>query len=140
MRSLKNNWLSAGITLLFLLGAFFVVRAMEKKEIKETIPKSKQPVQKAEVLYTFEYKGPDFSKANVENEANWVYTPNTELCEGSEEIPCRIQVSQSYVDNPTTSPTLKSMTNITADLNPISNTHFVDGIADASGVISNRAL
>lgn len=32
MRALKNNWLRAGITLLFLLGAFFVVKAMEERK------------------------------------------------------------------------------------------------------------
>ncbi|MFD2553612.1 hypothetical protein [Sphingobacterium tabacisoli] len=36
MRALKNNWLRAGITLLFLLGAFFVLKAIEKGDYKTT--------------------------------------------------------------------------------------------------------
>lgn len=64
MRALKNNWLRAGITLLFLLGAFFVVKAMNKS--KESVPAVKQPAEK-----TWYYQLNSTNPADIDNPANY---------------------------------------------------------------------
>ncbi|MBD1420998.1 hypothetical protein [Sphingobacterium chuzhouense] len=137
MATVKNNRTRTGIALFlfFLFGAFLVVNAMEKNRGERE--EKQVETKKADELYTFEYNGPDFSKANVEDESHWSFTPSTELCDGLDERPCRIQVSAAYVDNPNTSPSLKPSANISASLNSGTNTHYVDAIADAAGVISN---
>jgi len=88
--------------------------------------------------YTFYYDGPDFTQANVELESNWIYTPDTDLCSGTKVKPCRIQVSEDYVNNPLTFPTLKSTVNIFAEQNTIHGTYYVKELDDLNGVISNK--
>ncbi|TYR34398.1 hypothetical protein FXV77_15350 [Sphingobacterium phlebotomi] len=135
MATIKKNWLRAGISLfVLLLGVFYIVKA---RETKDEMAVEKAETKKADDLYTFEYTGPDFSKANVEDESKWTYTTNTDLCSGLDERPCRIQVSEAFVSNPSTSPSLNPSANISAALNSGTGTHYVDGIADPSGVISN---
>lgn len=112
-----------------------MVRAMEREKEEKVVEKVEN--KKADDFYTFEYTGPDFSKANVEDESKWTYTPNTDLCSGLDERPCRIQVSEAFVNNPSSSPSLSPSANISAALNSGTGTHYVDGIADPSGVISN---
>lgn len=129
---IKKSLIAVGSALTLTVGIAFAVNAMENKVDKQST------MTKEETLYTFEYNGPDFSQANVEDESNWTYTPNTDMCSGSDERPCKLQVSASYVNNPSTSPTLKSATNISAALNTTSNSHYVDGIADPLGNFSNR--
>lgn len=135
MATIKKNWLRAGISLfVLLLGVFYIVKA---RETKDEMAMEKAETKKADDLYTFEYTGPDFSQANVEDESKWTYTPNTDLCSGLDERPCRIQVSEAFMNNPSTSPSLNPSANISAALNSGTGTHYVDGIADPSGVISN---
>lgn len=138
MATLKNNRLRASLTLLlsalFLFGVFFMVKGMDRND---KVEKQNETV-KADELFTFEYTGSNFSKTAVENEANWSIAPSNELCDGAEEVPCRIQVSSTYVNNPTSSPTLKTSANIAAALNSSTGTHYVNSMADPSGVISNR--
>lgn len=129
---IKKAAIAVGSALTLTLGIAFAVNAMEKKV-------DKQPTTtKEETLYTFEYTGPDFSQASIEDESNWTYTTNTDMCSGSDERPCKLQVSASYVNNPSTSPTLKTTANISADYNSTSDSHYVDGIADPLGNFSNR--
>ncbi|RYD96479.1 MAG: hypothetical protein EOP54_13655 [Sphingobacteriales bacterium] len=101
-------------------------------------PFSKEDKKAKRLMYTFKYNGSNFSESAVENPANWTYTASTDLCNGALVKPCRIQVSETYVDNPSTTPTLKSAINIVAAENTGTSTHYVDEIADEEGVVSNR--
>lgn len=114
----------------FVLGLGFMISMSSFREGMET------PMKYAS--YTFYYDGPDFTRANVELESNWIYTPGTDLCSGTEVKPCRIQVSEDYVNNPSTSPTLKSLINITAKQNMLYGTYYVKELDDLNGVISNK--
>lgn len=99
-------------------------------------PKSKSGA----TLYTFYYNSSDYSTSAVENEGNWTYTPSSDLCSFDDEKACRIQVTADYVNNPGTSPSLKTSANVTATDNPSHpGTAYVSSIADADGVISNQA-
>ena len=86
--------------------------------------------------YTFRYNGPDHSKANVENESNWVYTTSPITCDDVPQEACSIVVDQAFVNNPLTTPTLKSSLNIVAD-NYLS-TAFVKESDDDTMEIVNR--
>lgn len=89
-------------------------------------------------MYTFYYSGPtDYSQAHVEDEANWTYVASSDLCDFTDEKACRLQIDESYVNNPTTSPSLKSSANIAADVNSTYNTAYVISTADNNAVISN---
>ncbi|MFB6453789.1 hypothetical protein ACE38W_00855 [Chitinophaga sp. Hz27] len=89
-------------------------------------------------MYTFYYNGSSFTVNDVQNPTKWTYTSNSSLCDGTDEQACRIQVPATYVDNPTTAPTLKSTVNIQAALNSSTSTAYVvSTAAGASGVISN---
>jgi hypothetical protein len=129
---IKKSLIAVGTALTLTLSIAFAVNAMESKVEKQS------PPIKEETLYTFEYNGSDFSQVNVEDESNWTYTADTDMCSGTNQRPCKLQVSASYVDNSGTSPTLKSATNISAALNTTSNSHYVNGIADPLGNFSNR--
>jgi len=64
--------------------------------------------------YTFHYTGPGtMSESQVENVANWSRDESTQ-CPDGDDYACSIRVDETYVDNPLTSPTLKSSTNIDA--------------------------
>lgn len=129
MATKKRVWLSA-IALIVL--ASFATLAFKP------LPKEKAPVKKRDTMYTFYYNSSDFSEAEVERESNWSYTAGTDLCDGVDAKPCRIQVSETYVNNPTSAPSLKTSADISAALNSSTGTHYVDGVADPDGVISNR--
>ncbi len=129
---IKRSLITVASALSLILGIAFAVNAMEKKVDKQST------VTKEETLYTFEYTGSDFSQASIEDESNWTYTANTDMCNGSNERPCKLQVSASFVNNPNTSPTLKSAANISAGYNSTSDSHYVQGIADPLGNVSNR--
>nr|MBC7614375.1 hypothetical protein [Pseudopedobacter sp.] len=89
-------------------------------------------------MYTFYYSGPtDYSKANVENEANWTYVASTDLCDFIDEKACRIQIDESYVNNPTSSPTLKSSADVLTNTDLTHSTAYVISTADNGAVISN---
>jgi hypothetical protein len=75
--------------------------------------------------------------SDVTNESNWAYDPNGNTCSGVNAQACTIQVDASYVNNPSTAPTLKTSTNLTATLNPTYSTAYVTGSADAGMSISN---
>lgn len=129
MKNNKKTWLGAMFTfaLVAIMGLTFAFK-----------PFSKEDKKVKRLLYTFEYNGSDFSESAVETPSNWTYTASTDLCNGALAKPCRIQVSEAYVNNPATTPTLKTAINIVAAENTVTNTHYVDEIADDDGVISNR--
>ena len=88
--------------------------------------------------YTFRYNGPDHSKANVENESNWIYTTDPITCDDTPEQACSIVVDEAFVNNPLTTPTLKSSLNL--DVTPFSSSSaFVSGSDDATMEVVNRA-
>ncbi|RZK37834.1 MAG: hypothetical protein EOO90_24145 [Pedobacter sp.] len=85
--------------------------------------------------YTFRYNGPNYSQANVENEANWIHDESV-ACTDVPQKACSIKVDASFVNNPLTTPTLKSSLNLATDL--YSGTAFVEGSDDGSMEIINR--
>jgi hypothetical protein len=85
--------------------------------------------------YTFRYNGPDYAQANVENEANWVHDESV-TCVDAPQKACSIVVDQAFVNNPSTTPTLKSSLNLQSDI--YSGTAFVEGSDDGSMEIINR--
>jgi hypothetical protein len=90
------------------------------------------------VQYTFRYNGPDHSKANVENESNWIYTTDPITCDDTPEQACSIVVDEAFVNNPLTTPTLKSSLNL--DVTPFSSSSaYVSGSDDATMEVVNRA-
>ncbi|RKD12490.1 hypothetical protein BCY91_12665 [Pelobium manganitolerans] len=89
-------------------------------------------------MLIFEYAGPNYSEANVEDESKWQLAPEGEACSQDDEKACRIAVDQSFVNNPSSpTATLKSSLNIQAQLNSATSTHFVESTADEQAVISN---
>ncbi|MGF7231363.1 hypothetical protein [Arachidicoccus sp.] len=101
------------------------------------------PVNKSgETMYTFQYNAPSglhpYSAANVENVANWSYTSSTS-CNGTNVKACGLQVPESYVDDPTGSPTLDASINISAtESSP--NVAYVSGTdAGTDATISNKS-
>lgn len=83
MSTLKINWLRTGIVLsLFLLiGAFWVVNAMEKKEVEATSQKE---------LVVFHYASEDTSEGAFADPNNWAEgpSPSTRPCGNGENKPC----------------------------------------------------
>lgn len=86
--------------------------------------------------YTFHYTGTSFSVADVEDESKWEYDPAANTCSGDEQA-CTIRISGEYVDNSTSSPKLKSLANLSATLNPLSNTAYITNSSDDSMQIFN---
>lgn len=94
-------------------------------------------------LYTFMYNPPStdpdplYSKASVENEANWTYAPE-ETCETGTVKACTIEASQVDASNPS-APELLSSENITAVENGASIAH-VTSTFDGTGTtnINNK--
>lgn len=105
--------------------------------------KEQQKNKNGDTLYSFEYNPPSgathpYSQANVENVANWQYTPSSPSCLGSDRA-CSIQVPVSFVDNPGTAPTLDSTIEINAT-NSSPNVAYVNTTAaGADGSISNQS-
>lgn len=89
--------------------------------------------------FTFYYDGPSFDVADVTNEANWKYDSEANECSGINDQACTIRISDAYVDNPLTTPALKSTANLTATLRSPYNTAYVTGSADSGMSISNEA-
>ncbi|MCZ4243542.1 hypothetical protein [Pedobacter punctiformis] len=90
--------------------------------------------------YTFYYSGPSFSKTDVENENNWIYDSSNEtVCDDTPQKACTIQVSDTFVNNPASAPTLKTSTNLSAQLHTTLGTAYVIGSADENMLITNRA-
>ncbi|MDR2282860.1 MAG: hypothetical protein LBE37_06615 [Sphingobacterium sp.] len=90
MRALKNNWLRAGITLLFLLGAFFVVKAMSDNKKEPKIVKKMETV-------IFRYQAPTgvsdpYDEAHIENTENWVQLTPDCSSSSTPNAPCSIEV------------------------------------------------
>lgn len=95
-----------------------------------------------ETLYTFQYNPPagmhPYAQANVENVANWSYTTST-TCNGLNVEACGLQVPESYVDDPTGSPTLDASINISATESS-ANVAYVSGTdAGSAATISNKS-
>lgn len=88
--------------------------------------------------YTFYYNGPALDKTNVENESNWVYDNDDLVCNETNQRACTIQVSESFVNTTLATPTLKSITNLGAEVHVPSGTAFITGSADGSMLIFNR--
>ncbi|OKS85894.1 hypothetical protein [Mucilaginibacter polytrichastri] len=143
MATLQKKWLRAVsfIALFFVIvGIGFVVKAEATKRASSktkvaNATSSKKHKQFA--AYTFYYNGPSYSVSDVTNESNWVYDPDGNTCSGDNEQACTIQVDAAFVNNPATTPTLKTSTNLTATLNSTYNTAYVTGSSDAGMAISN---
>ncbi|TKC03476.1 DUF6520 family protein [Pedobacter cryotolerans] len=124
---MKRNKLFVGLAA--LLVAFGVVFSMSA---------FKGEAKGKRVQYTFRYNGPDHSKANVENESNWIYTTDPITCDDTPEQACSIVVDEAFVNNPLYTPTLKSSLNLAGT--PFSSSSaFVSGSDDATMEIVNRA-
>ena len=92
----------------------------------------------AKTMYTFYYDGPDYTAAQVTNESNWKFDADDNTCSGINEQACTIRVSASFVDNPTSSPSLKSSLNLVSTASAPS-INYVSGSADGALQISNEA-
>ena len=88
-------------------------------------------------LYTFQYSGPDYSVAHVEDPANWTYVSLSPGCSGNQKA-CSIEASDTYVDASGSAPVLKSSINIQAVLTPATSTARVTSIADPNGGFANQ--
>ncbi|WP_316736747.1 hypothetical protein [Pedobacter aquatilis] len=89
---------------------------------------------------TFYYHGPStYSVAEVEDEANWNTTPPEELCDQQLQAACRIDIDVNYVDNPSSStPTLKSIANLSAVYNTPTSSAYINGSADVNMTKENK--
>lgn len=96
--------------------------------------------KKWDTMYTFEYNSSvSPTVANVQNNSNWAYNPDADECDNTQRQACTIQVTEASVDNPTTSPTLKSSFSIGATLYVPAGTAYVSSISDNDGDIVNRS-
>ncbi|WP_316740708.1 hypothetical protein [Pedobacter antarcticus] len=127
----RKTWLGAMFTfaLVAVLGLTFAFK-----------PFSKAKESEKRASYTFEYTGTSYSQPEVQDLNNWSYTSNNDLCAGMAEVPCRIQVSEDYVNESGSEPKLKPNINISAAKSAAHESYFVNTIADATGVISNRPI
>eukprot|EP00744_Colponema_vietnamica_P037632 GILI01068826.1.p1 GENE.GILI01068826.1~~GILI01068826.1.p1 ORF type:complete len:123 (+),score=3.28 GILI01068826.1:346-714(+) len=89
-------------------------------------------------LYTFRYVGADYLKASVENESNWIYDSSAASCDDSPEQACTIKVDAAFVNNPTTTPSLKSSLNLVAALHSPGSA-YVESADDDQMEIINRS-
>ncbi|MFD2285953.1 hypothetical protein GJU39_01305 [Pedobacter petrophilus] len=113
--------------------AFTAILVVSMSAFKSSSEKSDKRAR-----YTFYYNGPlAAAQADVEQETNWVTTPPLS-CDNVNQRPCTIEVDANYVNTGST-PTLKSTLNISADLDAIHGTYFVDGSADGSMNITNKS-
>lgn len=87
---------------------------------------------------TVYYHGPDFTKAEVENEANWTTTNNSESCDSQEQKACRLNIDNSFVS----SGQLQSSANLSAlpYTNPITSeqSYYVETSSDTNMEPINR--
>lgn len=102
---------------------------------------TKAPKDKSgDTLYTFQYNAPPtnpYSQANVENVANWSYTTSNPSCDNTPVKACSLQVPESYVDNPGSSPTLDASIDITTGGS--ASVAYVASTASSSAVIENKS-
>ncbi len=113
------------------LGVALVIATSAFKEA----PKDKS----GDPLYTFQYTGPsDYSQTEVEDVSNWAYTADTDPCDNHNVEACKVQVPESYVDNPTSSPTLDASINIGATVSSNGTAYVSSTDAGSSAVISNK--
>ncbi|HAF34819.1 MAG TPA: hypothetical protein DHU90_00210 [Sphingobacterium sp.] len=82
MRTLKINWLRTGLVLSFflLIGAFWVVKAMEKKDVKTASEKE---------LIVFHYASEDTSEGAFANPDNWEPGISPSACGTGTTKPCQ---------------------------------------------------
>lgn len=97
---------------------------------------SSKKVTEGRAKLTFHYEGPlPMTKADVEDESNWVY--GEETCPEGNTLACAIEIEDTYVDNPSgPTPTLNSSAALVSD--PLIAAPRVTGSADNSIVIYNR--
>lgn len=103
------------------------------------------PTKKADQvdMYVFEFDHTQtggYDKDNVENESNtyWKYVGlNQSLCAGNDVKACRVAVTSSYVNNPST-PTALSGVTITADESSNGVAYVASITAPLSNQISNK--
>lgn len=93
-------------------------------------------------MYTFEYTPPasdPYSAAHVQDTANWVFTSTPDPCLGSDKA-CTLEVPADFVNNPGSSPTLKSSIAIQTQVNEDGFASVSSTAADGEGaVIANQA-
>jgi hypothetical protein len=94
---------------------------------------------KRAVTHVFQFTGTP-SVSNVQNISNsfWVYQGESlALCDDVQEKACRIEVGDSFVDNPSSPTKLKSIT-ITATLQTSFNTAYVTALTGTGNIFSNQ--
>lgn len=98
----------------------------------------KKPVD----MYVFQFDGTQaYTVSNVQNISNtyWKYQgKNLSLCSNTDEKACRVEVTSTYVNNPS-NPTALSGVTITGTLNTPTNTAYVSDISGTSSQYSNQA-
>lgn len=93
MSTLKINWLRTGIVLSFflLIGAFWVAKATEKKEVKATSQKE---------LVVFHYASDDTSEGAFANPDNWEPGTSPSTCGTGTTKPCeKTAIDQSDLES-----------------------------------------
>ncbi|WP_316826049.1 MULTISPECIES: hypothetical protein [Pedobacter] len=86
------------------------------------------------VPVTVYYHGPSFLQAEVEKESNWTTTTNSQTCNDVDQVPCSLQIDNSYVS----AGVLQNSALLSAAPNTITATYYVQGSADGLMEISNR--
>ncbi|MCT1526068.1 hypothetical protein ACS126_03600 [Sphingobacterium lactis] len=90
MSILKSNWLRTGLLLTtFLLGVFFVVKAMGESDVKADTKKASAPT-------TYFYNGPSSGlETNVMDPDNWSTSQASAFeCGQPTNIPCSLEVPE----------------------------------------------
>lgn len=93
MSTLKINWLRTGIVLSFflLIGAFWVVKAMEKRDVKRASEKE---------LVVFHYVSEDTSEGAFANPDNWEPGTSPSTCGTGTTKPCeKTAIDQSDLES-----------------------------------------
>lgn len=115
----------------YILGLLAVIIALGA--VAFTNPK--KPVD----MYVFQFDASQgYTVPNVQNTTNtyWVYQgKNLSLCSNKDEKACRVEVTSSFVNNPS-NPTALSGVTISAALN--GSTAYVTGISGAGSQYSNQ--
>jgi len=98
-----------------------------------------RPVKPTVDMYVFQFDGTNaYSVANVSNTSNtyWKYIgKNVALCNNVNKKACKVEVTSTFVDNPT-SPTALSGVTITAALS--GTIAYVSSISGTGSVLSNQ--
>lgn len=114
----------------YLFGIFAVAIAISLAAFTTPEKPKNPPVD----FYVFEFNpNVAYTENNVETESNWIYKGlNQSMCDNNNEKACRVKVVQSYVNDPTGSPTLKTDAAIDATLSG-STAHVTNIAGTASG-------